>query len=69
MNVLRRKDLQVPGQRRQEMGVICRCVHMCLWVENSWKVLTKPSGEPEGREMVVALRGHIKATVGPQTGR
>lgn len=37
--------------------------------EGSWKVLTKAGGEPEGRETVVALRGHIKATAGPQTGR
>lgn len=46
------------------MGVICRCVYMCLWVENSWKVLIKFSGELEGREMVVVFRGYIKVIVG-----
>lgn len=55
--------------RRKEVRGICRGIPICLWFESSREILTKADGEPEGREMVVAFRSHVKATVGPQTGR
>lgn len=62
------KSKQVRGKKEGNETHL-QGIPICLCIESSWEILTKADVEPEGRGMMVALRSHVKAVVGPQTGR